>query len=128
MRYRVPTGMLTWNSMDHGTNPFRDWATVTDCSDIANTPYEKLQAIKQLTTGWNKILAHEPKTTAKGDRVRFITLGGDHTISTATVIDCSWLLVADHHCSSSCSPGHRSGMGPGGRHPLRFPSRYLGSR
>ncbi|KAF9885242.1 hypothetical protein FE257_000602 [Aspergillus nanangensis] len=68
-------------SMDHGVNPFRDWAQVVDCGDISNTPFDKLQAIQELEHGWKQIGARRPKNTEKGDNVRLISIGGDHTIT-----------------------------------------------
>jgi len=68
-------------SMDHGVNPFKDWATVTDCGDIPNTPFDKLLAIQELESGWNSINAQSPKNASAMDAVRVISIGGDHTIS-----------------------------------------------
>jgi arginase family enzyme len=69
-------------SMDHGSvNPFRDWATVMDCGDISNTPFDKLVAIHELEKGMKAMNAMKPKNESSGDAVRFITIGGDHTIS-----------------------------------------------
>ena len=67
--------------MDHGINPFRDWAQIVDCGDISNTPFDKLQAIQELEHGWKQIGARGSKNTEKGDNVRLISIGGDHTIS-----------------------------------------------
>jgi agmatinase len=67
--------------MDHRVNPFQDWATVTDCGDIQNTPFDKLQALQELESGWNAINAQSPKNTTAMDAVRVISIGGDHTIS-----------------------------------------------
>lgn len=68
--------------MDHGgINPFRDWAVVTDCGDISNTPFDKLVAIHELERGMKKINEQEPKNKTAADAVRLITIGGDHTIS-----------------------------------------------
>lgn len=67
--------------MDHKVNPFRQWANVVDCGDIPNSPFDKVEAIRQLAAGSSEILKRVPKNTAKGDRVRLITIGGDHTIS-----------------------------------------------
>jgi agmatinase len=67
--------------MDHGVNPFKNWATVTDCGDIPNTPFDKLQAIRQLESGWVSINAQSPKNMRIMDSVRIISIGGDHTIS-----------------------------------------------
>jgi agmatinase len=67
--------------MDHLINPFRDWATVTDCGDIQNSPFDKLVAIQQLEEGWRAINDQAPKNSTKGDTVRTISIGGDHTIS-----------------------------------------------
>lgn len=68
--------------MDHDINPFLNWATVTDCGDIYNTPFDKLMAIDELESGWRSINAQTPKNLDKGDAVRTISIGGDHTIST----------------------------------------------
>jgi agmatinase len=62
-------------------NPLRDWATVVDCGDIANSPFDKITAIKELASGSSAILKQAPKNKDKSDHVRLITIGGDHTIS-----------------------------------------------
>lgn len=70
------------SSMDHdGVNPFRNWATVTDCGDIGNTPFDKLLAIHELERGMKAINGLKPKNDTASDAVRLITIGGDHTIS-----------------------------------------------
>jgi agmatinase len=71
--------------MDHGVNPFRDWATVVDCGDIANTPFDKLQAIKELQKGWEAIGSRKVANEDKGNATRIISIGGDHTISTFSI-------------------------------------------
>lgn len=69
-------------SMDHGgVNPFRNWATVTDCGDLSNTPFDKLVAIKELELGMKAINNLKAKNETASDAVRLITIGGDHTIS-----------------------------------------------
>jgi agmatinase len=73
--------MLNLNSIDHGVNPFRNWATVTDCGDISNTPFDKLVAIQELEHGMKMINSMTPKNVSAADAVRLITIGGDHTIS-----------------------------------------------
>jgi arginase family enzyme len=73
--------MLILNSIDHGVNPFRNWATVTDCGDISNTPFDKLVAIRELEHGMKSINSLKPKNVSSADAVRLITIGGDHTIS-----------------------------------------------
>jgi Arginase family len=73
--------MLISNSIDHGVNPFRNWATVTDCGDISNTPFDKLVAIRELEHGMKSINSLKPKNVSSADAVRLITIGGDHTIS-----------------------------------------------
>jgi agmatinase len=73
--------MLISNSMDHGVNPFRNWATVTDCGDISNTPFDKLVAVHELEHGMRVINKLKPKNESAADAVRLITIGGDHTIS-----------------------------------------------
>ena len=67
--------------MDYKTNPFLDWATVVDCGDIVNSPFDKLQAIQELEQGWKKIGSRKPQKPEQGDHVRLISIGGDHTIS-----------------------------------------------
>lgn len=70
------------DSMDHhGVNPFRNWATVTDCGDIANTPFDKLVAVHELEKGMKAINSQKPRNETVADAVRLITIGGDHTIS-----------------------------------------------
>lgn len=69
------------HSMDHGINPFTDWASIVDCGDISNSPFDKLQAIHELEAGWTKIASRKPQNKEKGDHVRLISIGGDHTIS-----------------------------------------------
>lgn len=76
--------------MDHGINPFRQWATVIDCGDISNTPFDKLVAIQELQKGMEAINNQEPKNGSAGDAVRLITIGGDHTIS--KLFDISFTL------------------------------------
>ena len=62
-------------------NPFQSWATVTDCGDIQNTPFDKLVAIRELEDGWRAINKQSPKNRTVSDTVRTISIGGDHTIS-----------------------------------------------
>jgi agmatinase len=62
-------------------NPFLDWADVVDCGDIANSVFDKYEAVQELGHGLRSMASRKPKNTEKGDRVRLITLGGDHTIS-----------------------------------------------
>jgi arginase family enzyme len=71
-------------SIDHGVNPFRNWAAVTDCGDISNTPFDKLVAIQELEHGMKAINSMKPKNVSAADAVRLITIGGDHTISEST--------------------------------------------
>ncbi|GJD04015.1 agmatinase [Colletotrichum higginsianum] len=61
-------------------NPFRSWATVVDCGDIANSLFDKFEAVQELGQGLGRMASRVPKTTEKGDNVRLITIGGDHTI------------------------------------------------
>jgi agmatinase len=67
--------------MDHLANPFRGWATIVDCGDISNSPFDKLQALSELEHGWKAIGARDPKNREKSENVRIISIGGDHTIS-----------------------------------------------
>jgi len=73
--------VLILSSLDHGINVFRDWATLTDCGDISNTPFDKLVAIHELEHGMKAINGLKPKNQSASDAVRLITIGGDHTIS-----------------------------------------------
>jgi hypothetical protein len=73
--------MLISSSIDHRVNPFRNWATVIDCGDISNTPFDKLVAIQELEHGMKTINSMKPKNASAADAVRLITIGGDHTIS-----------------------------------------------
>lgn len=84
----VPVEMnkkLTLGSMDHDLNPFKAWATVVDCGDIANTPFDKLVAIHELEKGMKSMNALKAKNDSVADVTRFITIGGDHTISMNTI-------------------------------------------
>lgn len=67
--------------MDHLVNPFRSWAKVVDCGDIANDPFDKLVAIHQLEKGMQAINNVKALNHSTSDAVRLITIGGDHTIS-----------------------------------------------
>lgn len=89
-------------SMDHGVNPFRDWATVVDCGDIGNTPFDKLQAIHELQKGWEAILARRPRTPGKGAVPRLVSIGGDHTITLPAIraLHKTWGRVAVLHFDS----------------------------
>lgn len=73
--------LLIRNSTNYKINPFRDWATVVDCGDISNTPFDKLTAIHELEKGMKSINGIKPKNTSVSDAVRLVTIGGDHTIS-----------------------------------------------
>lgn len=73
--------LLTLSSIDNGVNPFRSWATVVDCGDIFNTPFDKHHALKQLEKGVSAIATKYPKNDTVGDAVRIVNIGGDHTIS-----------------------------------------------
>ncbi|KAH6682866.1 arginase family-domain-containing protein [Halenospora varia] len=89
--------------MDHGgINPFRDWAVVTDCGDISNTPFDKLVAIHELERGMKKINEQEPKNKTAADAVRLITIGGDHTITLPIIraLHSTWGKVAVLHFDS----------------------------
>ncbi|CAI7671780.1 hypothetical protein PCG10_004800 [Penicillium crustosum] len=89
-------------SMDHGVNPFLDWASVVDCGDISNTPFDKLQAVHELEAGWAKIGSRKPQNKGKGDHVRLISLGGDHTITLPALraLQHTWGKVAVLHFDS----------------------------
>lgn len=82
-------------SMDHRNNPFRDWATVVDCGDVANTPFNKVEAVAQLTTGAKEILSRTAKSQANSSAVRMITIGGDHTISKRIGLQVILVLIKE---------------------------------
>ncbi|KAE9375238.1 Arginase/deacetylase [Stipitochalara longipes BDJ] len=88
--------------IDHGVNPFRDWATVTDCGDIKNTPFDKLVAIHELERGMKSINSRKPKNISAADAVRLITIGGDHTITLPILraLHSTWGRVAVLHFDS----------------------------
>lgn len=88
--------------MDHGVNPFRNWATVVDCGDIANTPFDKMYALKELENGWRAINALSPKNVSKADALRILSIGGDHTITLPILraLHSTWGKVAVLHFDS----------------------------
>ncbi|CAI7654546.1 unnamed protein product [Penicillium bialowiezense] len=88
--------------MDHGVNPFNDWASVVDCGDISNTPFDKLQAIHELEAGWKKIGSRKPQHEEKSKHVRLISIGGDHTITLPALraLQHTWGKVAVLHFDS----------------------------
>lgn len=94
--------ILQTTGVDHGVNPFRDWATVVDCGDIQNSPFDKLEAIHQLQKGWEAIAARKVKDTEKADRPRIISIGGDHTISLPAIraLNKTWGPVSVLHFDS----------------------------
>jgi arginase family enzyme len=77
---------LILDSLDHGINPFQNWATVVECGDIANTPFDKLVAIHELEKGMKIINEQKPKNETASSAVRLITIGGDHTISKPSIM------------------------------------------
>lgn len=88
--------------IDHGINPFKSWAKVTDCGDISNTPFDKMYAIRELEHGMKTINGMKPKNESAGDAVRLITLGGDHTITLPILraLHSTWGKVAVLHFDS----------------------------
>jgi agmatinase len=86
--------MLILDSMDHDLNPFSDWATIVDCGDVANTPFDKLIAIHELEKGMRAMNGLQPKNKTVGDAARFITIGGDHTISRVPLLPN--LVLSNH--------------------------------
>ncbi|KAE8360383.1 arginase family protein [Aspergillus caelatus] len=89
-------------SMDHGVNPFLNWAAVVDCGDISNTPFDKLEAIQQLEAGWKSIGSRKPRNSQKADHVRLLSFGGDHTITLPALraLNPIWGKVAILHFDS----------------------------
>lgn len=89
-------------SMDHSTNPFMDWATVVDCGDIANDPFDKLQAIHDLQSGWESIASRGVRNEANGTVPRIVSIGGDHTISLPAIraLNQTWGRVTVLHFDS----------------------------
>lgn len=104
--------MLILDSMDHDLNPFTDWATIVDCGDISNTPFDKLIAIHELEKGMKAMNERKPKNDSVVDATRFITIGGDHTISIKSpkVVIRMHLILLQHFQSSvpSTLPGAKS--------------------
>ncbi|KAF2673057.1 arginase family protein [Microthyrium microscopicum] len=94
-------------SMDHivnksSINPFKDWATVVDCGDIKNTPFDKLQAIHELQKGWEAIASRKVRNAKKAQSPRIISIGGDHTISLPAIraLHETWGRVSVLHFDS----------------------------
>ncbi|KAK2597483.1 hypothetical protein N8I77_012265 [Diaporthe amygdali] len=89
-------------SMDHATNPFLDWATIVDCGDIMNDPFDKLQAIHDLQKGWDSIAARKVRNKSNGTIPRIVSIGGDHTISLPAIraLYQSWGRVTVLHFDS----------------------------
>lgn len=88
--------------IDHNINPFRDWASITDCGDIDNTPFDKLIAIHELEAGWKAINAQSPRNSSVADAVRILSVGGDHTITLPILraLHKTWGKVAVLHFDS----------------------------
>lgn len=88
--------------MDHATNPFLDWATVVDCGDIANSPFDKLEAIHDLQKGWEAIASRNVRNKENGTVPRIIAIGGDHTISLPALraLNKQWGKVSVLHLDS----------------------------
>jgi agmatinase len=101
--------------MDHLVNPFRDWASVVDCGDIKNTPFDKLQAIHELQKGWEAIGARKAKATDKSTIPRIISIGGDHTISLPAIraLYKTWGRVAVLHFDSHLDSWNPKQLGGG---------------
>ena len=117
----------SWD-MDHGVNPFLSWAKVVDCGDIANSPFDKVKAIRQLSDGAEEILSRKAKATSHSESVRMITIGGDHTISEFMIHFLARANLSNAEKNSSTSSSrHISSLGPGIRPPFRFAYRYLAS-
>ncbi|KEY64538.1 hypothetical protein S7711_03604 [Stachybotrys chartarum IBT 7711] len=72
---------IAWSMAHDMVNPFLDWATVVDCGDIPNSVFDKYEAVQELGRGLKSMASRKPKNLEKGDNVRLITLGGDHTIT-----------------------------------------------
>ena len=113
-----------YHSMDHRTNPFRDWATIVDCGDVANSPFDKFQALKQLTRGATEILTRKSKEQSKSEAVRLITIGGDHTISECIPFRVRKTILTLF--STTSASRNDASLGARGGFAFRFPSRYLG--
>lgn len=94
--------LLISSSLDHKINPFKNWATITDCGDISNTPFDKLIALQELEQGMTAINENVPKNTSIADAVRVITLGGDHTITLPILraLHSTWGRVSVLHFDS----------------------------
>ncbi|GIZ42925.1 hypothetical protein CKM354_000617200 [Cercospora kikuchii] len=93
---------MSYSTDDPSLNPFRSWATVVDCGDISNTPFDKVEAIKHLQKGSHAILSGRTNDTHKSTQRRALTIGGDHTISLPVVraLSSFWGPVALLHFDS----------------------------
>ncbi|KAL2071122.1 hypothetical protein VTL71DRAFT_12357 [Oculimacula yallundae] len=102
--------------MDHpGVNPFTDWATVTDCGDLENTPFDKLVAIHELEKGMIAINSLKPRNESVADAVRLVTIGGDHTITLPILraLHSTWGPVAVLHFDSHLDTWDPAQLGGG---------------
>ena len=61
-----------------GINPYLSWATILDCGDIPVTPFDNALAMTQMTDAYTTLLSRK---NAKGERVKLVSLGGDHSIA-----------------------------------------------
>ncbi|KAA8564894.1 hypothetical protein EYC84_010664 [Monilinia fructicola] len=102
-------------SIDNGVNPFRDWATVVDCGDIWNTPFDKHLALKQLENGMKSINSRTPKNDTDGKAIRAISIGGDHTITLPILraLHSTWGPVAILHFDSHLDTWDPAKLGGG---------------
>ncbi|KAG9228918.1 arginase family-domain-containing protein [Amylocarpus encephaloides] len=91
-----------WDLGHNGVNPFRDWASVVDCGDISNAPFDKMEAIHELEAGMKSINSRTPKNMSVSEAVRLITIGGDHTITLPILraLHATWGPVAVLHFDS----------------------------
>lgn len=116
-------------SMDHENGAFNNWATVVDCGDIPNTPFDKLKAIEQLTRGSKSILSRAPKSEEHSKAVRMLSIGGDHTISKST--NLPYVKPKNNHStknSLTSSPCSKTDLGARLGLALRCSSRHLEPR
>ncbi|KAG7822647.1 hypothetical protein KL909_003812 [Ogataea angusta] len=64
-----------------GFNVWNNWAKIVDCGNVPMTPLDNRIALDQLYRSERAILNHSTTKSNPGKYPRFLTLGGDHTIS-----------------------------------------------
>ena len=72
-------------------NPYDEWATIIDCSDIPVTPFDNALALRQMGEAFSNLARSKvPSESARSSieyrqRPKLLTLGGDHSIALPTL-------------------------------------------